>query len=75
MKLNTVKAGAMLLFFVTAGLTGCETTQMAAKSGPEGISAPARSGGTCETKQNQRSACDDQVGCYWSNDTGSCVAH
>jgi hypothetical protein len=74
MKMNTVKACSLLLFLVTAGLTGCETTQMAAKSGPEGIAA-ARSGGTCETKQNQRSACDDQVGCYWNNETGSCLAH
>ena len=74
MKLNTFKAGVVLLFLVTAGLTGCETTQMAAKSGPEGI-APARSGGTCETKQNHRSACDDQVGCYWNSESGCCLAH
>ena len=75
MKLNTVRAGTMLLFLIAASLIGCETTQMAAKSGPEGISAPARLGSTCETKQNQRSACDDQVGCYWSNESGSCLAH
>lgn len=74
MKLNNIRAGAVLLLLITAGLMGCETTQMAAKSGPEGIAA-ARSGGTCETKQNQRSACDDQVGCYWNSESGSCIAH
>lgn len=75
MKSTTVKACTALLFLLTTSLLGCETTQLAAKSGPEGIAAPARSGGTCETKQNQRSACDDQVGCFWNNETGSCLAH
>jgi len=75
MILNTIKACAMLLFLMSAGLTGCETTQMAAKSGPESVAAPARVGGTCETKQHQRSACDDQVGCYWNNESGSCLSH
>ncbi len=56
-------------------LSACETTTMSAKSGPDAVVSNGKNGGTCGHIQNQRSACDDQVGCYWDNASGQCSSH
>ncbi len=64
----------VLLMALMSGLGACETTSMSAKSGPDSIVQNSRSG-VCERKQNQRSECDDQVGCVWDSEVGKCTAH
>ncbi len=63
-----------LLVASSFGLAACETTTMSAKSGPESVVQNSKAS-ACERKQNQRSECDDQVGCFFDNETGHCSAH
>lgn len=67
--------GASLTVVAGLAMTGCETTSMSAKSGPDAVVANSKKGGTCAHITNQRSACDDQVGCYWDSESGQCASH
>lgn len=67
--------GASLTVVAGLALTGCETTSMSAKSGPDAVVTNAKNGGTCGHITNQRSACEDQVGCYWNAESAQCSSH
>jgi hypothetical protein len=56
-----------------AMLSGCITGQpeMAAKSGTDQMAAHQNP--RCTTYQNNRSECDDQVGCGWDYSAGTCA--
>lgn len=64
---------AATVAFCAVAASGCETTSMSAKSGPDSV-VSAKQGGACSSKAHQRGACDDQVGCAYDSSTGQCNA-
>jgi hypothetical protein len=65
--------GASLTVVACLALSGCETT-MSAKAGPDPMLSNSK-GGACSHIQNSRSACEDQVGCYFDGASGQCNSH
>ena len=71
----SLRTAAFAAILGAAGLlSACETTSLSAKSGPDAVVQNSKQG-ACGRVQNQRSTCDDQVGCYWDNEAGQCTAH
>ena len=66
--------GASLTVAAGLALSGCETTSMSAKSGPDSVVSNSK-GGSCGNVHNQRSACEDQVGCSFDSSSGQCTSH
>lgn len=65
---------SLTLVTILLSATGCQTVSMSAKSGTNADTV-SNEGGVCARYKNERSNCDDQVGCSWDNAHGTCASH
>ena len=58
-------------------LAGCQTTNLAARRAIKAEPAQVDAGrpSTCNRLNTKRSACEDEVGCYWDYKASNCAAH
>ena len=74
---TSVNTALTILAVAMTMLAGCQTTNLAArrplKAEPAQVDAARPS--TCGRLNTKRSACEDEVGCYWDYEASHCAAH
>lgn len=61
-----------LVFGAAILASACQTTNMQMRAKTPG--ANVAGAGACVRAADRRSECEDQVGCFWDYDSGSCAA-
>jgi len=75
---TSVNTALTILAVAMTMLAGCQTTNLAARrplTAEAAAQVDAGKPSTCGRLNTKRSACEDEVGCYWDYKASNCAAH